>query len=1181
MKLLELKLIAFGPFTNQVLDFSPGEEGLHVVYGPNEAGKSSALRALRQLFYGIPRKSADAFLHPFSKLRVGARIRGNDGEKLDLVRRKGNKNTLRGSDDREVIPESTLQRFLGDVEEDTFATLFGIDHDVLVEGGREVLRGDGDVGQLLFAAGAGISGLRQLLCTLEEECDRLFKPRGQNQVINRSLSDLDKTRRELKEAELPSAEWQKHRQALERALKRLAVVEEELRACGGERNRLDRIARALPLLARRRKALGDLVPLRDAPLLREDFGSERQDAFHKLNVAKERERGALTEIRKLELEMAKVTVPRDLLDRADEIEHLRGEIASCRKALSDLRGLEAQREQLEADARAILRDLRPDLSIEMVDRLRLSAGERIAIQNLGNQKQALEERCQRAAAQVDELTQRLHTDREELARLEQPRCPDTLRATVRRARKEGELEEQLENLRHEANDLKHEATLELKKLGLWEGTLEEIEELALPPEATLDRFDTLFGELDREQRSLAERVAETKKEDAEHEQRLETLRLEQSVPTEEDLADARHRRDEGWRLVRLVWEGGEEDESQAQREVSAYTGRFTPASSLAEAYGESVRRADAIADRLRHEADRVAETAQLTARRRQLAEGLSGLHKDLEAATNRREALSMEWRALWRPLRIDPLPPREMSVWARRQRDLAGRVARLRSRRVAVERLEQKAAVIRSELGSCLESLGQPDVGRDEGLEAVLNRCEAVVEHITATRARRRELEQDIKELEGALEIARADVEKTEGRHATWRSKWESALERLGLSDDATPAQVNDVLARFAELFEKLRDAEGLCKRVDSIHRDSTRLERALRELATQVAPDLAWLPFEEAAAELIDRFSRATEEQRKLSNLKEQKSREEATLRNARGSLEEVRGVLTSLSQEALCQSFEELPGAETRSVRRRDLETQLKALDEQLVPLAGSASLEQFTREAEAADGDSLRPRIAELEEKIRALEEEKRELDQTVGGEKNALETMRANSLSARATEKAERAQELLASIESQVEHYTQLRLASVVLRRGIDRYRERNQGPVLQRAGELFHSLTLGSFVALEADVDDRNQPLLQGVRPNGDGKVAVDGMSDGSRDQLYLALRLATLERYLEKNPPLPFVVDDILVNFDDARSAATLKALAQLSAKTQVIFFTHHCHLVDLARKVVPPPVLSVKELSA
>ena len=70
MKILEMRLIAYGPFTDVAMDLSAGNEGLHVIYGPNEAGKSSALRALRCLFYGIPGQSVDDFPAAANQIRI-------------------------------------------------------------------------------------------------------------------------------------------------------------------------------------------------------------------------------------------------------------------------------------------------------------------------------------------------------------------------------------------------------------------------------------------------------------------------------------------------------------------------------------------------------------------------------------------------------------------------------------------------------------------------------------------------------------------------------------------------------------------------------------------------------------------------------------------------------------------------------------------------------------------------------------------------------------------------------------------------------------------------------------------------------------------------------------------------------------------------------------------------------
>src|SRR3954451_1086087 len=121
MKILELGLLAFGPFTDVVLDLSGGAEGLHLVYGPNEAGKSSALRAIKQFFDTIPNVSPDNFVHHYNAMRVGARLRDGSGEVLEFVRRKGTKNTLLGPGGQALEDgDARLARALGGVEPSEF-----------------------------------------------------------------------------------------------------------------------------------------------------------------------------------------------------------------------------------------------------------------------------------------------------------------------------------------------------------------------------------------------------------------------------------------------------------------------------------------------------------------------------------------------------------------------------------------------------------------------------------------------------------------------------------------------------------------------------------------------------------------------------------------------------------------------------------------------------------------------------------------------------------------------------------------------------------------------------------------------------------------------------------------------------------------------------------------------------
>ena len=119
--------------------------------------------------------------------------------------------------------------------------------------------------------------------------------------------------------------------------------------------------------------------------------------------------------------------------------------------------------------------------------------------------------------------------------------------------------------------------------------------------------------------------------------------------------------------------------------------------------------------------------------------------------------------------------------------------------------------------------------------------------------------------------------------------------------------------------------------------------------------------------------------------------------------------------------------------------------------------------------------------------------------------------------------------------------------------------------MQRASDLFAQLTGGVFSGLAQTFDASDAAVLQGCRASGES-VGMEGLSEGTRDQLYLALRLAYVEDFAARAEPAPFIGDDLFTSFDDQRTLNGLRALAATGDHVQCILFTHHGHVADLAR---------------
>lgn len=1169
MKIKQLDLKAFGPFTDRTIRFNSGRPGLHIIFGHNETGKSSSLRALKALLYGFPERTPDNFLHAGDQLLVGGSLEAEDGREIFFLRRKRRKTDIFDLDGN-PLDNSVLEPFLHGIEQGVFDALYGIDHEALVRGGRDILAQKGEIGQALFSAGAGISSLREILDSLEEEAGDLFKARGSRQEINRALSEYKKLQKEVREAILPGRQWKEAEETLKRAEEELAVIELEKKEKDAQRRRLERLKQALPQLALRRDLMARLALLGKTVLLPDDFAARRRDAEKALYAAGQKQAIAANRLETLKEEQKAISFQQSILDNSELIEDLHQKLGRDRKAMEDRPVLEGQRIACRSEAATFLKQVSTDLPLEQVESLRPFLNRRKVIQRLTANYEALEQGMMQVRKQHRDIKRNLEKTDKALGRLPPVKDVMNLDRAVKSARKSGDIDTMIAEKRRGLEELKRSCLEEIGRLGLWSGELARASSLSIPLRETIIRFDKDFREYEDGKREILKDREKQLDDLARAVAQVREIEYSGEVPTEEDLAKARETRERGWQLIRRQWLRGED----VGAEIRSYD-RELP---LSDAYQKQVEQADGIADRLRREADRVHKFAALRADRYSLEKAVKDLGKKEKPLDSGFEAVSRAWHEAWQASGIKPLPPKEMLDWLNgfeKMRFKAEEIERV-EREISLKSVEREK--LRSGMLETLKDLGGGEVREFKGdsLDPVLISCETILDDLRKAKGKREKLIEKREELLGGLEEARDDQQAAEERLEEWRERWKESAVIPGNSREILPEEANDILDALQKCFIKLKEADDLKKRIEGIDRDAENFAESVESLLEDTNPELKTQSPEQAVMQLQALLKQTLENKTLLDKYTREIRETEDEMTGASAAIKAAEEQIAGLRRIAGCGKDDDLEAAELAAGEYRDIKTRISATEALLLKSAEGLRIDELEAQADGVNPDELPGRIKSLTREIeQGLDLEIKRLSEYMGEKKKDLQQMDG---SAKAADAAEAAQQVLAGIRRLADRFIRLKAASKILNREIERYRSENQDPVLRIAAKYFQQLTLGSFEGLRTDEDDHGSPVLVGLRPD-NSMVRVEGMSSGTRDQLYLALRLASVERRLENSESMPLIVDDILINFDDDRSRATLKALTDLAARTQVILFTHHSRIREEAEKMTGEGHVMVHEL--
>ncbi len=1155
MRINRLELTAFGPFTGLILDFSAKDSGLHVVFGPNEAGKSSALRALKAWLFGFPERTRDDFIHPRPKLLVGGEL--SRGKKtLTFFRRKKRKGDLVDADGEPLDP-GLLGPFLGGLDLAMFEALYGIDHDTLVQGGREILARQGELGETLFSTGSGLGSLHQVLAEMEAERDGLFRSRASKPKINQAISLHKRLSREIRELSLAPEQWQEQADRFDRISRALDEATAKRRQLDRRRRHLERLHRAVPLLARRKRVLEQqqaLGPYRPLPA---DFDRQRSTIQQELRSAGQRLDQAGARQQHISAGLQQLTLHKSLTSRAAFIEEAFQHLGAYRKAGKDRPRLEGMRSVLLKEAEQLLRMTAPSLSLQQSEQLIPLLQEKRKIFSLASRgitllqgKKDAETRLTKAGIQLDKT-------KNILAGLRKPGDESRLKTAVTRARRAGDIDGRIRDLIRLQRDREQSIRLRLRQAGYWRGTAAELLELDLPLIPTIHLFRDELQEMEQQKNQLSRAVRDMEDTLLAVRSRQRELIYGGEIPSEEELQDVRRRRDLGWQLVCRNW--------LEHEDITADTVRYAPDSALHETVHGLILEADTISDRLRYEADRVHSFAALRAEEEELGVRLrENKEQRLELETAAAHHLEA-WKILWQPLGIIPGTPLEMADWRLEMEQIQQLALELEGAAGSITDFERKRKRLLEGIRAAVDEK-EDSLSTGDELEPVLMAAEIMLDTLQDRKEQYQQVSRDMENQSALVRQAEYDLGQISEELEVWRRQWESVAIIPGTTRPFEPEAAQDLLDGVEQVFSKLKEADELRSRMKGIDRDSLEFEREMQELSREAAPDLADLPVTDCVLQLYERLTEAGKEQALYEKYVKESEELEAEIQVNIHAVESGRRELDKLLAIAGCRAEEELAQAEQNAAAHKRIAEQLEEVEQDLQQIAGEQSLDQLSQQVRAVDSDALPGELHALELEIsRELDPAIRALAEQKGEAGNILEQMDGSELAAAGAEELENN---LARMGQDAERFLRLQVGVDMLKREIENFRRKNQDPVLAIASGLFAELTLGSFSGLKTDVDDRGEPILVGLRADSRQTLGVEAMSTGSRDQLYLALRLAGLQHRSTGGRSMPFIVDDILVNFDDARGLATLQVLAGLGRNTQLIIFTHHEQVADQAAAI-------------
>lgn len=1119
MRLNRLGLTAFGKFTGAALDFGdkPADgPDLHIVYGPNEAGKSTIYAAMLDFFFGIQEKSSFNFKHPYSAMRIEGSVATDAGEAA-LARIKRRNNDLLDGADQPVALNPFIAGLAG-LDRDSYAAMFSLNDASLTEGGKSLLAAEGDFGRILYGASAGLTDFGKELDAVTAEAEAFHKDRSRKTALKALSAELDALAKQKAEIDTLAPEY-------ERLLKSKAIAAADLMEAEAAEHsaqtalaKLQNQVKALDYLFEYKEFNEELAPLQGLPEAPAGLDAEitrlREEALS-LNA---QSAGAEQALKALEDKISAITVDEAALGQAEGF-----------AALADLAG------RHRADAGDLPRRLeeRTGLRAQIVARSNRMAGKAVgdvsalllppavkgAVLDLADAWPALHAHLQTAEKEAESAAQA---------------SPDDLLEIVARAELEAVLQA------YEVSDatarvsvavdavtrLQGAANSAMMALTPWAGDSAALRRITPPSAQSLNGWRQSLDETIAAIKRASVEAAEAADRAAEKQAQVDVISASNQFLDAEKFILILSDRNEAWSNHRAALDSSSANafERLLEKTDAAQAARLANASVVA---SEAAAR-EALAIAKAQEAAAKKRGADATAVR---DETQSIIRKSIEDAD------------ITYVSNLD-----EFEVW-------------LTARSAAIAALD---ALLTAE---AQKQAAERDAGQLKRQFIELLAVDATLPALANLARSRLDTDRDARKAAQQLANRTLDLEKRRSEVEEWRRQWAAALDGTWMAPmQASVQSIKAALVEHDALSAEITTLTALEERIKGIEANLKAFKEGLIALYSALDDDMGRQDPLQAYASLQARLKEAEAQGAKRVDLQKELDAAATGHRSLAAKLkthqDQVEISIKSIGADDLPSASQVISEIQNRTQLRDKCSQAARAILDRVGGediAAAVAALDAMDRNTLAADLEAARGRVQTAKDETLQSYTANRDADlalDRIGGD-------------AAAAEIAQRRQTVIEEIADGAKRYLRLKLGAMAATEALEQYRASHQSSMLAGASSAFAEITRGAYSGLKTQTGGKSEELIA-LTSDGASRLDDKSMSTGTRAQLYLALRIAAYHEFAARQAPPPFVADDIFETFDDGRAEVTFKLLGEMAEKGQVIYFTHHQHLKEIADSAVP-----------